>query len=493
MESKIGIIDLLLVSPALAVFFASLFPVGIKAFRGNKESSPFTTILWAFTGLIAAGIITVATAGLERTAFNDALVFDGVSSWSTLLILFITAFSLVISKENLATATHQFAEYVFLIMNAALGMMLLAWSNDLIVTFVSIEIMSLSLYMLIALSKEYTLSKEAAFKYFILGSFGSALFLYGVAFIFGTAGTTYLNELSKVAADLSSTNRLFIVGSVLTLIGFFFKVGLAPFHAWSPDVYEGSPTPVTGFMATGVKVVTFAALLRFINIQIFSSERSEDLVAVAQWVAVASMLLGNIAAIKQDSLKRMLAYSSISHSGYALVGIIAAGVGGESLLGASGIIFYIFSYSIMTIGTFGFICLFEKREDTILLISDIKGLAKRSPWVALSMSLMLLSLAGIPPLVGFFGKFFVFTAAIEQGLMWLAVWGVINSVISVYYYLRPIIHMYMMDGEQALSVEPGKQLTSFSLGALAIMVVMFGIFSDVFYQIVHESVSKFAF
>lgn len=493
MESKIGIVDLILVSPALALFIFSLFPVGIKAFNNNREASTSSTLLWALTGIVAATILSISTIGLEKTAFSDALVFDGISTWSTLLVLSLTGFSLVMSKENLATATNQFSEFVFLVLNAALGMILLAWSNDMIVTFIAIEIMSLCLYMLIALSREFTLSKEAAFKYFILGSFGSAVFLYGVAFVFGTAGTTYLNELSKVAIDLVSTNRLFVIGAVFVLIGFFFKVGLVPFHAWSPDVYEGSPTPVTGFMAAGVKVVTFAAILRFVDINVLGGDRSQDLVNLVQWIAVGSMLLGNIAAIKQNSLKRMLAYSSISHSGYALVGIIAAGIGGESLMGASGTLYYIFAYSIMTIGTFGFVSLLERNEDSLLNVNDLKGLARKSPWIALSFTVLLLSLAGIPPTVGFFGKFFIFTSAIEQNLIWLALWGVVNSVISVYYYLRPIVYMYMYEEENAETLTVAKPLTVLSLAAMAILVVVVGVFSESFYDVVQRSVAKFIF
>lgn len=204
------------------------------------------------------------------------------------------------------------------------------------------------------------------------------------------------------------------------------------------------------------------------------------------------MLLGNMAAILQDNLKRMLAYSSISHSGYALMGVLAAGLGSDSLLGSTGTVFYIFAYSIMTIGTFGFVCLFEKREDTQLLVSDLKGLAVRNPWVALSMTIMLLSLAGIPPTIGFFGKFFVFTAAIEQGLIWLAVWGVISSIISVYYYLRPIVYMYMKEtDEQTMFVMPGKQLTAFSVGTMAFLIMLLGLFSEPVYNFVHQAVAKF--
>ena len=489
MNAAFNILDLLIVSPALVLFLASIMPLTIKVLRGNREQNPVATLVWAFIGLVAAAGLAISTSGIEQMAFGGALIFDGVSTWSTLIIILITGFSLLMAKENPATCNHQFSEFVFLLLNAAAGMILLAWSNDLIVTFISVEIMSLCLYILIALSQEERLSKEAAFKYFILGSFGSAIFLYGIAFIFGVGGTTYLNEITNFGADLISTNRLFLIGIVLTIVGFCFKVGLAPFHAWSPDVYEGSPTPLTGFMAAGVKVVVFAALLRLFSTQILTGVRAFDVAVILQWIAVASMLLGNIAALLQTSLKRMLAYSSISHSGYAVIGVIAAGLGGEDLLGASGTVFYIFAYTIVTLGTFGFVCLFEKRENTMLMIDDLRGLASRSPWLALSMTVLLLSLAGIPPTVGFFAKFFIFSAAIKQGLIWLAIWGVINSVISVYYYLRPIVYMYMFDGP-ASDVLEDRQMTQFSVAIMAGIVVIVGVMADPFYQFVVRSVAS---
>jgi len=489
MESGFELVDILLVSPAIAVFIASLIPLTIKVFRGNNEPNTFATMMWAFIGLIAAAALSISSFGVEKTAFNKALIFDGLSSWSTLIVLLLTAFSLLFARESKATNSKQFSEFIFLLMNSAIGMMFLSWANDLIVTFIAIEIMSLCLYILIAMSHEEILSKEAAFKYFILGSFGSAILLYGISFIYGVAGTTYINELAKVGAELVATNRLFLIGVVLVLIGLCFKAGLAPFHAWTPDVYEGSPTAITGFMATGVKVVTFTALLRLVTTQFLNSDRSQDLVTVLQWIAVGSMLLGNIAAIKQDSLKRMLAYSRISHSGYALVGIIAAGFGDTGLAGASGTIFYIFSYTLITLGTFGFVSLFEKREDTILMISDLKGLSRRRPWMALAMAILLMSLAGIPPTVGFFGKFYIFASAISQGLFWLAIWGVISSVISVYYYLRPIVLMYMND-EDASEIVKTKSLTIFGVGVMASLTLLVGLFSDPFYQFVVKSVAR---
>lgn len=488
MEVKFSMLDLLLVSPAIALLVASLIPITIKVFRGNREQNPFATIIWAFIGLLTSAGLAILTYDVSSSAFSNALVFDGISTLSNLLIIFVTGFTLLYARESLSTCGHQFSEFVFLMLNAAIGMMILAWSNDLIVTFIGIELMSLALYIMIAMSLETKLSKEAAFKYFVLGSFASAIFLYGVSFIFGTAGTTYMNEIAQIAVELISSNRLFLFGVALLVIGLGFKVAIVPFHAWTPDVYEGSPTPVTGFMATGVKIVIFAAFLRFIGTEVLLGEQASSLVVCMQWLAVFTMLVGNIAAIMQNNFKRMLAYSSIAHSGYAFVGVIAAGISGEPILGASGTMFYIFAYTIMTIGAFGVVCLFENREDASIQMSDLKGLASRSPWVALCLTLFMLSLAGIPPTVGFFGKFFIFSGALKQGLYWLVIWGVINSVISVYYYLKPVVYMYMHD-EDGARVQKRYQLTHLSIGLTAILVVVTGLAADPFYRYIYKSVS----
>lgn len=488
MQLTLGWIDFLLIAPAISLVFFSAIPLAIKVLRGNTEQNSFATLCWGYMGLVVASGFTIATFGLKQTAFENALVFDGISSIAGIVVLMMTAVALTYARDNFATNTRQFSEFVFLILNCAAGMLTFIWSNDLIITFVGLELMSLCLYVLIAISGEERLSKESAFKYFVLGSFASAIMLYGISFIYGTAGSTFLPDLKNVGASLISTNRLFLLGFVLLLVGVCFKIAAFPFHSWTPDVYQGSPTPVTGFMATGVKAATLAFFLRLMASQTLLADRAWPLVDVLQWMAALTILVGNVGAIRQTSLKRMLAYSSVAHSGYVMIGLIAAGVGGENLVGASGVLFYIFAYALMTIGAFGVLSILETREDHDISIDDIRGLAKDRPLLAMAMTALLLSLAGIPPTIGFFGKFILFSAAVKQGFWWLALWGVVGSVISVYYYLRPVVAMYMQD---ALAEQPvlDRPLSQFVIVLMAVLVVGFGIFSEPFFQMFIQSVA----
>lgn len=490
MQIEFGLLDLTLVAPALALFITSCIPLLIKVIRGNREQNTFATLIYAYVGLVVAAGFSLFTMGTEATAFDGALVFDGISSFTTIIVLFATALGLTFARDSYSSNDRQFSELMFLTLNCAIGMLTVAWSNDLIVTFVGIELFSLCLYILIALSLEEKLSKEAAFKYFILGSFASALMLYGISFIYGTVGSTFLPDLLSSASNLVSTNRMFLLGFILLIVGICFKLAVFPFHAWAPDVYQGSPTPLTAFMATGVKVVSFAFLLRLVASQAFTVEKFWPFVDVLQWLAVLSIVVGNVGAFRQTSLKRMLAYSSIAHSGYVMIGIIAAGIGGASMLGAGGVMFYIFAYSLMTLGAFGVLHLLEGRADSDLTVEDLKGIASEKPWVALSMTLLLLSLTGIPPTIGFFGKLFIFSAAIKQGLVWLALWGVVGSIISVYYYLRPVVAMYMEKPTVAREEAGMRPLTYFSVALLALLVFVCGLASEPIYQVVLASVGK---
>jgi NADH-quinone oxidoreductase subunit N len=488
MQPTIGWIDFLLVAPALSLFVFSVVPLAVKVLRGNEEQNSFATLCYGYMGVVAASGFTIATFGLKQAAFENALVFDGISSIGSVIVLMMTAIALTYARDNFSTNTRQFSEFVFLILNCAVGMLTFIWSNDLIMTFVGLELMSLCLYVLIAMSGEEKFSKEAAFKYFVLGSFASAIMLYGISFIYGSAGSTYLPDLKNVGASLISTNRMFLLGFILLLVGTLFKISVFPFHAWAPDVYQGSPTPVTGFMATGVKAATIAFFLRIMASQTLLAERAWPLVDVLQWLAALTILVGNVGAVRQTSLKRMLAYSSVAHSGYLMIGLIAAGVGGENLVGASGVMFYIFAYALMTMGAFGVLSLLETHEDHDVMIDDIRGLAAERPLLALSMTVLLLSLAGIPPTIGFFGKFFLFSAAVKQGFWWLALWGVIGSVISVYFYLRPVVAMYMQD---SIAEQPSmdRPLSQFVVVLMAVLVVGFGIFSEPFFQMFIQSVA----
>ena len=481
--------DILAVLPMLALFAIATIPLLLKVFLGNREQNPFVTLVYNFIGLIVAAGLTAAlfgaSTGGKSFVFSKALVLDGITVWMSYVVYLITAVALMLSYDHVATRGKQFTEFCFLMVSSAIGMLILIMSNDLIVTFIGIETMSLCLYILVAMSKEEILSKEAAFKYFILGSFASAIFLYGVALLYGTAGATDFTTIAAVTTKLVTTNRIFLAGLGLVVLGFGFKVSLFPLHAWTPDVYQGAPTPVTSFMATAVKAATFVGFLR-----LFTSESLSDaphLLTVLTWMAVLTMTLGNVAAVMQNNFKRVLAYSSIAHSGYAMVGLIAAGFGANYDGAATSLLFYLFSYSLMTLGSFALVALFEQRANHALEVADLKGLARRYPWLALSLTILMLSLAGIPPTLGFFGKFYVFSAAIEQDMYWLVFWGVLNSVISVYYYLRPVVMMYMTEDESG-EVLSAHIMTRAVVICAALAIVVLGIFSSPVFKIVQKSV-----
>lgn len=494
-NAMISLRDILVVSPMIALLLMSLIPVMMKVFNGNKEPKPFVTIVYALLGVIVAIGLTASLSGMKQTAFSEALVFDGMSVWGSLIVLFSGAFSLMLVFDHIETDGRQFSEQCFLMLGSMIGMLIVVMSNDLIVTFLGIEMMSLCLYILVAMSREEILSKEASFKYFVLGSFASAIFLYGIALLYGTVGGTSLPVVAaKTGELLLNHNQLFYVGMAMVIMGFAFKVSIFPFHSWTPDVYQGAPTPITAFMATAVKVATFIAILRLFQHADPSGPSAflnePKFLTVLSWLAVLTMLVGNAAAVMQNGVKRMLAYSSISHSGYLLVGVITAGFAEriESSLAASTVVlFYLFSYSVMTIGSFALVTLLEKQVGHTLTIDDLKGLASKNPVLAGCLALILFSLAGVPPSVGFFAKFSLFGSAIEQNLYWLAFWGVLNSVIAVYYYLRPVVAMYMTEASERIDLQEGA-LTRMTLVLTAVATVVFGLASSPVLQFVSESV-----
>ncbi len=484
MNYQITLDDIVLISPMIALFLASLVPVTIKVLRGNREQNPLTALIQGLIGVVIAAVLLAVFSGTGRMAFNNMLLFDGITQWMGVIALASAAGAMVLMYENPSMRGGQFSELIFLALSSSLGMLILVSATDLLMIFIGLEMMSLALYLMIGMSHEEKLAKEAALKYFVLGGFASAIFLYGVAFIFGTTGSTNILDFLETARGLIETNRLFLFGVTFVILGFCFKVSIAPFHAWTPDVYQGAPTPLTGLMATAVKTVSFAAFLRIIATR--SLEGSQNLFDVLQWLAVLTMIVGNVAALLQNNLKRMLAYSSIGHSGYVLVGVITAGVSEAGSFGASGVIFYLLSYSIMTMGAFAIISMLESTENTLVNVDDLAGLAHRRPLVALCFTVFLLSLAGIPPTVGFFGKFYLFNAAIGEGLLWLAIWGVLNSAIGVYYYLRPIVVMYMKEGEAEIA---GHSLnaTTVTVVVSAVCIILLGLASGPIFTAVEKS------
>jgi NADH-quinone oxidoreductase subunit N len=482
----IGIADVLLVSPLIMLFITSIVPLTIKVLRGNKEQPAVATLVQVLGGTISAAVLLLVLAGYGSAAFSNTLFFDGIAKWLGALALIITAGAILLMYDNTSTKGDQFSEQVFLTLNSAIGMLILLSAVDLLTVFIGLEMMSLALYVMIAISHEQKLSKEAALKYFILGGVSSAIFLYGIAMIFGTAGTTFIPEIMDKMPALAADNRMFLLGCILLILGFCFKVSIFPFHAWTPDVYQGAPTPVTAYMSTAVKAVSFAAFIRLMKTHILME--SENILDILQWLAVLTMLAGNTAALLQNNFKRMLAYSSVAHSGYLLVGLITIGITDNYANSVSSVIFYLVGYALMTFGALAIVTVFEKDENTHVQIDNLAGFAKKRPLLALSLTVFMLSLAGIPPTIGFFGKFYLFSAAIGEGLMWLAVWGVLNSVISVYYYLRPIVTMYMMDGDPD-EVEDSIYSTKTTVFVSAILVIVLGLVSGPIMAIFERSFS----
>jgi NADH-quinone oxidoreductase subunit N len=479
-----GYETMFLLPMTILTIFACL-PITLKVLNKNIEPSNVITLSFGLCGLILAAISTLMLRSANTpTIFAGALIFDKMATFANLGIIVVAGLTLFLSVSGVNTKNNSFAEHTFLVLLSAVGMLTLTSAGDLIVAFIGLEIMSIALYVLIGIGHEQRFSKEAALKYFILGSFASAIFLYGIAFIYGTANTTHLAPLASQAVMLAETSRLFVAGIILLFVGVGFKVSLFPFHAWTPDVYQGAPTSVSGFMATGVKLVMFTFLLRLAVLHIFKTDPA--FISILQVVAVLTMTIGNITAIVQENIKRVIAYSSIAHAGYILVAIIVASTS-NSPDAATAALFYLMAYSVMNLGAFAIVNIFEKEERGNLSITDYAGLGFKYPFLGAALSIFMLSLAGIPPTAGFLGKFFIFAAAVKENYMGLAIFGVINSLLSVYYYLRILVYLYMKEPVFSVEAQPGYSSRFVVLTTLILTLVM-GLFSASFYEPAFRSV-----
>jgi NADH-quinone oxidoreductase subunit N len=366
-------------------------------------------------------------------------VHDGITVFTTFLFCAITVMGVLLSWDYVKRARINHGEYYALMLSATLGMIVMAASNDLITIFLGLELMSLALYILVGFRRNHLESSEAALKYFLLGAFASGFLLYGIALLYGATGTTNLGRMAVFLADSPMLgNPLLLAGGLLVLAGFAFKVAAVPFHMWTPDAYEGAPTTVTGFMSAGAKAAGFAALLRFLIVALPGLQ--VEWRPLLTWIAILTMTVGNVTALLQPNVKRMLAYSSIAHAGYLLVAVVAGG-----LEGGSAALFYLAVYALMNLGAFGVLALLGREQEERVMVSDLAGLSQRHPALAAAMTVFMLSLGGIPPTAGFMGKVYVFSVAVDAGLIPLVIVGVLNSVISIYYYLRITVVMYMRD------------------------------------------------
>ncbi len=407
-------------------------------------------------GLAVLGILGLGAAGAAAAwlwwaggnagGFQDTLRADRYALFFTVLLCAGSLLTVLLSVDYLREQPLPAGEYHALVLLSTSGMIFLAAANDLIVLFLALEIMSVAVYVLAGMLRREVRSTEAALKYFLLGAFATGFLLYGIAFFYAAAGSTRLDVIAQAVARDGLTAYT-LLGIALLLVGFGFKVALIPFHVWTPDVYEGAPTAVTAFMAVGVKAAAFAA---FARVFVAALGRVAASWTGLLWVLAAlTMTVGNVTAVRQQSVKRMLAYSSIAHAGYALVGLVAGGKDGGAAL-----LFYLAVYSFMTLGAFAVLIALGRRGEPNEDLADWAGVGFRHPVLGLSMAVFMLSLAGVPPTAGFAGKFYLFSAAVDAGQVGLAVIGVLNSLVSVYYYLGVLVAMYMTEGERAI-VAPG--------------------------------------
>ncbi len=419
-------------------------------------------LVWLTAGvfvLLAAWIAT--TSSLTVTAFDGMFVADGFAKFAKVTILLSAAAILLMSETYMARRNLLRFEYPVLVALAVVGMMVMVSAGDLMSLYMGLELQSLALYVVASLRRDSVRSTEAGLKYFVLGALSSGLLLYGASLTYGFTGTTLFSGIIEGVQDEPSLGLLF--GLVFLIAGLAFKVSAAPFHMWTPDVYEGSPTPVTAFFATAPKVAAMALFAR-VMFDAFGGITG-DWQQIIAFLSVLSMFLGSIAAIGQRDIKRLMAYSSIAHMGYALMGLAAG-----TAFGVQAMLIYMAIYVTMNVGTFAFILGMERDGRPVTDIRSLKMYAKEQPTRALAMLVLMFSLAGVPPMVGFFGKLYVLRAAYDAGLAWLAVAGVIASVIGAYYYLRIVYYMYFGEGGEKLDAPTQPILGAFLMASAAAMV-----------------------
>ena len=448
---------------ALPELVLAISGMGILVFGvlNKRDTFQICSMLTVGALLLAGVLVMTATGG---SGFNGLFTNDAFSLFTKLLVLTAAALGVVVSLDYNEHANLRRFEFPVLMLYASVGMMLMVSATNMMTMYVGVELMSLAIYVLAAFARDELRSSEAGLKYFVLGALASGLLLYGVSLVYGFSGSMDFVKIAAALTDPAKSSTGLVVGLVFMVAGLAFKISAVPFHMWTPDVYEGAPTPVTAFMATAPKVAAMALLLR-----IMASPFGHLL---AQWqqlivlVAIVSMLLGAFAAIAQSNIKRLMAYSSIGNIGYALIGLAAG-----TAHGIRGVLFYLVTYVFMTIGTFACIIAMRRKGRSVEGIADLAGLSRTDPVMAVWLAVFMFSMAGIPPFGGFFGKFFIFTAAVEQGMWTLAVIGVLTSVIGAFYYIRIIKVMFFDAPAEAFDARPGS--ISFVVAASGLFTTLF--------------------
>jgi NADH-quinone oxidoreductase subunit N len=463
--------DLIYLIPQIILVLAGVAIMLLEPFTAGEHKSRLGRI--AVLAAVAAALsIGSRWNDPPRLILNDMLTVDNFYIFFQWLFAIILAVCVLVSLKFNERESINRGEYYSLLLFACSGMSLMAASNDLILTFIGIEILSIATYVLAGFKRNDIRSSESALKYFLLGSFATAFLLYGIALIYGATGSTNYQAIRELVALQGSYQTTALIGMGLLLVGFGFKIALVPFHSWAPDVYEGAPTPVTAFMTVGPKAAGFAALIRVLVEAVpFLADKWSPIL----WgLAILTIVLGNTVAVVQTNVKRMLAYSAIAHAGYILVGIVT-----NSDAGFSAVLFYLVAYTIMNLIAFSVILSMSGPGDTRVLLNDYVGMARKAPFAAAALSFSLISLAGIPLTGGFIGKFYLFSAAIKNGFIGLAVVGVLGSVVSVFYYFRLLVLMYMKEPEStAPDTESIPWLVRVIIVAGVVGILWLGIFPD---------------
>jgi len=459
-------VNLTLILPEVIVAVAGVIVMLVDAFTGRRRRD--ATAALSVVALLAAGAATIwlwIQSPSVTSAFNGMIVLDELRLSFTIIFVIVAILTILIASIWIRGEDLPAGEFHSLLLFATSGMMLMASAGDLVIVFLGLEILSIATYVMAGFRRSDTRSNESSLKYFILGSFASAFLLYGIALIYGATatgpdqpGTTNI-ALIAARANQSLYPPLLFAGIAMLLVGFGFKIATAPFHVWTPDVYEGAPTPVTAFMAAGPKAAGFASFMRvflfgfpIVTAASTAGYAHQAWVGALAIVAALTMSIGNVVAIVQNNVKRMLAYSSIAHAGYALVGFVAAGAAADSAqrdAALTSVAFYLLTYAVMNMGAFAVITIIARKDDQRNNVDDYNGIGFSSPVLAFSLSIFLLSLLGMPLTAGFMGKIVVFSAAVKQGYLWLVIIGVLNTAVSAYYYLRLIIVMFFRDREMA--------------------------------------------
>lgn len=460
-----NMIDIYSILPVIIVVGWALLLLVVDLWIPKRRKG--ITALLAVVGMAIALGFVLAASGSTILGWNQMVVLDGFASFLQVLFLVSGMAAVALAYDYIQRMQINHGELYVLMMFSLGGMMLMSQAYNLLMVFLALELLSIPLYVLVGFARTKLESEEASLKYFLLGAFASGFVLYGTALIFGATGHLDFVGITAVVKAGSANSVLFLIGSALLLVGFGFKVAAVPFQMWTPDVYQGAPTPITAFMSVAVKAAGFAALMR-VFLVLFPG-LSAQLTPILWVLAALTMVIGNVVALAQNNIKRLLAYSAIAHAGYLMMAFVAFGNGEVVGNAVASMLFYLVAYGLTSLGAWGLVVLIEHEFGKGLMLDDLAGIGKKYPWLGVAMLVFMLSFAGIPLTMGFWGKFYLFRTAVQAGFIGLALIGLLTSVVSAYYYLRVVVYMFMKPGEPKLQLNSWVTLV---IGAMALAVVL---------------------